>query len=163
MCLISQKKKEKDIIRIFQKQRGHSCFFDHGSGHQGSSAPEKLQTQNRSWAQQRDQEENGWSQMKVVTGKVYASLWKVFKPYMVSGPSQVDTYWSILLPLFGNYELEPKNQNIEFPLCLFRILTPCFLIFLDKHQIKQRLSAKKHKNFHMISSLHHHSNQTTGH
>lgn len=38
----------------------------------------------------------------------------VFGPYMVSSPSQVDTYWPILLPPFGNYKLEPENQKIDF-------------------------------------------------
>lgn len=42
----------------------------------------------------------------------------VFGPYMVSSPSQVDTYWPILLPPFGNYKLEPENppKKIRFPL-----------------------------------------------
>lgn len=31
--------------------------------------------------------------------------------YMVPSPSQVDTYWPMLLPLFGNYKLEPENQK----------------------------------------------------
>lgn len=35
----------------------------------------------------------------------------VIGTYMVSSPSQVDTYWPMLLPLFGNYKLEPENQK----------------------------------------------------
>lgn len=49
--------------------------------------------------------------MKAATLKVYTSQWNVFEPYMVSSPSQVDTYWSILLPPFGNYKLEPEIQQ----------------------------------------------------
>lgn len=38
---------------------------------------------------------------------------------MVSSPSQVDAYWSVLLPPFGNYELEPeKKKESSHPVCL---------------------------------------------
>lgn len=50
-------KTQKDIVGILQKQRSHPRLFDHGSGHQGSPAPEKLHTQNKLWAQQREQDD----------------------------------------------------------------------------------------------------------
>lgn len=113
----------KDIVGILQKQRGHPRLFDHGSRHQGPPAPEKLHTQNKLWAQQRERDdeypsgEKAWSTMKAVTLKVYTSHWNVFEPYMVSSPSQVDTYWSILLPPFGNYKLEPEIQQNSHYVC----------------------------------------------
>lgn len=50
-------KTQKDIVGILQKQRSHPRLFDHGSGHQGSPAPEKLHAQNKLWAQQREQDD----------------------------------------------------------------------------------------------------------
>lgn len=57
--------------------------------------------------------------MKAVTLTVYTSHWNVFESYMVSSPSQVDTYWSILLPPFGNYKLEPEIQQNSHYVCSY--------------------------------------------
>lgn len=123
---IDVNKEQRDIVGILQQQRSHPCLLDHGPGHQGSPAPEELHTQNKPPTQavrthlavlpllhvaKDGQSKANQGEDEGCYGDGQHISLNVSGTYMVSSPSQVDTYWPMLLPLFGNYKLEPENPK----------------------------------------------------